>query len=113
MKLNLAMLAVSIATSIVAIPLLTPIASLALPTDTAKPSASDAASPPVTPENTTKGQPVTSANIEQLSSSQSRSEGNQYIRRGLGICSIYIPPGARPGSYEYREGLNKCWYGSD
>jgi hypothetical protein len=112
MKPNRVMLTISISTSTVATLLLTPIASLALPMDAAKPSEPNAGSQSVM-KDTTERQPVTPANIERPSSSLARTERQQHVRRELGICRAYIPPGTQPDSYEYREGLEKCWYGSD
>jgi hypothetical protein len=30
-----------------------------------------------------------------------------------GICSGYISPSSKPDSFEYREGLYRCLYGTD
>ena len=35
------------------------------------------------------------------------------MQANAGICSGYISPNADPNSFEYREGLYRCQYGTD
>lgn len=124
MKFNTSALLLGISTSIAGILLLGSIPSLASPIKTTEYSNSNAASQPTmtesatenTTDNTIQGQSVTTEQDSETTTNQPVSRTRTERQRAwenLGVCRAYVSPSAEPDSFEYREGLDKCWYGSD
>jgi hypothetical protein len=50
---------------------------------------------------------------EQPSLSAAQTDNDRHTPQELELCRAYVPSYAKPGSFEYREGLDRCVYGSD